>query len=223
MALIQTDADGNDLTPEILRRRGLRRALASEIALTHGREGGADEARAAIADLVEAFLHDRRVNADLYARAHRLGAMLSANEGCRWKDGSENYTLACPIYALHQPFAHSVAMTVTSHCSLCGADAFQCEHIPGESYDGQPCYSVADKICSVGHIAITADPDFLYTWHQTQQQSTARLIEEGIIEKAGDPAWCSHCRGCPGSWGPTDDDLDPVGRFARLRKEHDAG
>src|SRR5271154_2441951 len=148
MTLIQIDTDGNNLTPEFLRRRGLRRSLAAEIALTHQQNGGVEQAREALSDLVDAFLHDRHANADLYARAHRLGAMLSRNEGCRWRSGSETYTLACPIYALHQPFAHSVAMTVTTHCSLCGADTLQCEHVPGESYDGQPCYPVVDKICS---------------------------------------------------------------------------
>jgi hypothetical protein len=218
--MIQTDASGDGLTPELLRRRGLRRALAAEIALTRGSEDGAEEARAAIGDLVEAFLHDRRANADLYARAHRLGALLSRSEGCRWKSGSECYTLACPIYALHRPVAHSVAMTVATHCSICGAAALQCEHIPGEPYDGQRCYAVVDEICSVGHIAITADPGFLYTWNQTQQQSTARLIQDGIIKRSGDPAWCTHCQDCPGAWGPTDGDLDPVSRFEQLQQAH---
>ena len=81
MSLVEVDESGQELTPRFLRQRGLRTALSAEIALSTADPRGAELARRAIADLVEAFLHDRERNADLFARAHLVGALLSATAG----------------------------------------------------------------------------------------------------------------------------------------------
>lgn len=111
MTLVHLDESGRELTPAFLRRRGLRTAVDAKIGLRKGDDRAAELARRAIADLVEAFLHDRTGNADLCARAHRVGALLSATARCFWTPGTETYTLRCPIHALHQHWATSVAMT----------------------------------------------------------------------------------------------------------------
>jgi len=169
MSLVQLDESCQELTPTFLRRRGLRAAVAAEVGLRNGDKRAAKLARRAIGDLVEAFLHDRTANADLFARAHRVGALLSATTKCFWTPGPETYTLQCPIYALHQTWATSVAMTVTTRCSICDAGELQCDHLPGETYDGEECQSVAESIGPLGHVALTADPDFTYTWYLDQE------------------------------------------------------
>jgi len=216
MSLVQVDESGQVLTPAFLRRRGLRAELAADIALRNDDESGPEHARQAIADLVEAFLHDRPANADLFARAHRLGALLSNTAGCFWTPGPEAYTLRCPIYALHQPWATSVAMNVTTHCSVCGAGHLECDHLPGETYDGVECRSVPESFGPNGHLAITANPDFTYTWYRDQQVTTTEIIADGTIAAAGDSATCSHCQECPGLDGPSAGDVDPVGRWKEM-------
>lgn len=171
--------------------------------------------RRGLAALVDAFLHERRTHADLYWRAHRLGALLCERIGCEWEPGEDQYTLRCPIFALHRPVAHSIAMTMTTKCSICGAGALQCDHLPGETYDGAVCRVAADKIVGgLDHVALTADPDFVYTWHQPQKASVADMLADGIIERVGDRAVCRHCVQCSGE--AAEDDLDPVARWSRV-------
>jgi hypothetical protein len=223
VSLVQVDESGQELTPAFLRRRGLRSALAAEIFLGAGDKRGADLARRAIADLVEAFLHDRTGNAGLFARAHRVGALLSETAGCFWEPGPETYTLRCPIYALHQTWATSIATTVTTRCSICGAGELECDHVPGQIYDGEACQSVVESIGPLGHVALTANPDFTYTWYRDQRVATEEIIRNGTIATAGDPATCSHCRECPGLAGPSAGDLDPVGRWEAMVARNGVG
>jgi hypothetical protein len=219
VTLVRIDDSGQELTPAFLRRRGLRTAVAAQVVLVSGGHGGAELARRAIADLVEAFLHDRIGNADLFARAHRLGALLSTTAKCFWSPGPESYTLSCPIYALHQTWATSIAMTVTTRCSICGAGELECDHLAGDEYDGNECQRVVESIGPLGHVALTANPDFTYTWYRDQQAPTSALIADGVIRSVGDPATCSHCTGCPGFHGPGPGDLDPVGRWEQAVTE----
>jgi len=216
VSLVQLDESGQELTPTFLRRRGLRTAVAAEIGLRRRSERAPELARSAIADLVEAFLHDRTGNPDLFTRAHRVGALLSATAKCFWTPGPETYTLRCPIYALHQTWATSVAMTVTTRCSICGAGELQCDHVPGETYDGEECQSIAESLGPPGHIAFTANPDFTYTWYRDQRVSTAEIVADGTLAAASDPATCSHCQECPGLNRPSAGDLDPVGRWEEM-------
>jgi hypothetical protein len=217
MPAIEIDADGQELTPEFLRKRGLRGAYRAELGLRLGDARAEKVGRAALADLVDAFLHDRRGNANLFARAHRLGLELSLHVGCHWTPGQDRYELRCAIFALHRPVAHSVAWTLDSVCSICGAGPFSCEHIPDETYDGELCeLSVGGVLGTFDHIAFTANPDFIYTWHQPQTVDVTRLKADGAIKRVGDRLRCTHCRECPGLAGPNQEDLDPVGRWERL-------
>ncbi len=218
MTAIQIDESGQELTPAFFRRRGLRAAVDAQVLLRTGGADGHALARRAISDLVEAFLHDRAGNADLFARAHQLGSIISEQGACRWTPGPETYTLRCPIFALHQTWATSVAMTETTRCSICGAGDFGCDHLPGEAYEGEECVSIVESIGSGGHFALTADPDFTYTWHREQEVATARIVADGRIKRAGDRAFCQHCQDCEGIRGPSAGDLDPVGRLRAMRE-----
>lgn len=213
MAFVKIPDDA-DPSPEALRRDGLRAAVHAEFDLQRGLDGGVARARKAIRHLVDAFLQNRRANARLFVRAHQIGRLLSETEGCLWTPGPDQYVLECPIYALHRGVAHSLALTQTSICSICGKGDFECSHVPGRMYDGEQCWSVVESINHVGHVALTANPDFLDTWHQPQRVSTNTLLERGVIESAGQAAYCRHCQSCAGN--PTKDDLDLENRFGRF-------
>ncbi len=214
MALIEIDADGHQLTPEFLRRRGLRAAVGAEVRLRAGDASAERDARAALGDLVDAFLHDRQGNTDLFRRAHRLGRMLSEIVGCRWTPDAEQYELRCPVVALHRQVAFSIAWTLDARCSICEAEPFACNHAPGEIYDDELCgYEAGPPMPGLHHIALTANPDFIYTWHQPQHAEVRTLKASGTIERAGDPVLCTHCESCTGF--PAEGDLDPVTRFRR--------
>ena len=217
MACVEVDDDDNVLTPTFLRDRGRGRARRAMDLLARADDAWVLAARGAIADLVDAFLHDRGSNADLFAVVHELGRLLSERAKCRWTQRNEAYELLCPIHALHRPFAHSPALTQLTTCSVCGAGEFACRHVAGRVYDGEMCERVVASLGPLGHVAFTVDPDFLYTWHQPSSVPTAELVAEGIISSAGDPAVCTHCRDCEGQ--PTPDELSPGARFARLRVE----
>ncbi|MBK5233097.1 MAG: hypothetical protein JJE13_08980 [Thermoleophilia bacterium] len=219
MAYLPLDEAGNPLTPERLRKRGLCRERNAHVAASFG-EDPEPELRLALGDLVNAFLFDRVSQSDLFARAHRLGQDLS-RVGCFYEYNADDssYRLNCPIFALHQVTAFSVSMTVLTECSVCGAGALQCEHVDGREYDGEFCQMNAVKILSFGHVAFTANPDFIYTWHQPRVLSLEEALATGKIQVGGDPLPCHHCANCRGKVGPDPDDLDPVGRFNRLLKD----
>jgi hypothetical protein len=219
MALIEIDADGNELTPEFLRRRGLRAAVGAEVRLRAGDASAEPDARAALDDLVDAFLHNRHGNADLFRRAHLLGRILSETVGCRWKPGAKQYELNCAIFALHRQVAHSIAWTLDARCSICEAEPFTCDHAPGEIYDGEVCgYGAGPPMPGLHHIAWTANPDFIYTWHQPKHLDVGTLKARGTIKRAGDPVLCTHCESCFGI--PDEGDLDPVTRYRRAGEAH---
>jgi hypothetical protein len=218
MRLIDLRWHGRELPPDVLRRQGLQGALRSEVGLRAGdRRDAEKQGRAALRALADAFLSDREANVDLFRRAHQLGRTLSESVGCPCTPGKNEYTLECPIYGLHRLFAHSLAMTITTACSICGGGALACLHVPGEQYDGRRCVQEVTGIARLGHVAMTANPDFIYTWHQPNSVKTETLIADGTIAATGDPAYCTHCQECSGE--PSEGDLDPVTRLNRLTAE----
>lgn len=178
--------------------------------------------RAAVTILVDAFLHDREANADLFAAAHDAGAELNQEVGCEWRyePADRSYSLDCAIFGLHSVCGTSIAWTVLAICSICGADAFTCDHVPGEEYDGETCSFSSGGVLNMGHLALTANPDFAYTWHWPQKHSAKKLIAMGLINRPGDVARCTHCDCCYGRVGPDEGDLDPVGRWRALVEQH---
>jgi len=217
MVLIDASRHGREPPADELRKRGLEGLGEILPRLADGDSSVELAARSCLRDLVDAFLADREANRDLFSLAHTLGGLISATAECFWQPGEEVYSLNCPVYALHRPFAHSIAVTVTTTCSICGAGAFRCLHLPGNFYEGELCVNEVTGIGPVGHIALTAKPDFIYTWHQPLEQPVEDLIKRQIIKRPGDKATCTHCLECGGE--PTADDLDPVTRFERMVEE----
>lgn len=217
LRLIELKRHGEEQSPQVLRAEGLRQGAEAGLHLVHGEVDAEQTARAALRTVVDAFLADRQANADLFAYAHRLGKALSSNLGCPWTVEGQKYTLDCPVMALHRPMAHSMAFVETTECSICDAEAFACMHVPGEIYDGKLCQLRGTGFGLGGHIAWTANPDFLYTWHQEDAVPASELIADGKIQKAGDVVHCRHCEECPGR--PTEGDLDPVTRYETILSE----
>lgn len=211
ITLIDPNWHGQDQSPDRLRAAGAAQSREALLELRRGDEGAERLARRALRTLVDAFLADRRTNADLFAAAHALGDIVQSTFGCPLKFENDTYIIRCPVMALHREVAHSLAMVEITECTICGAGPFDCLHVPGETYDGQLCQLRVTGIGSDGHIAWTADPDFIYTWHRDFDVSTSDLIAADNIKKAGDTAHCHHCQNCPGH--PTQGDLDPVKRF----------
>lgn len=214
MILIDAARHGREPPAAELRERGLEKLRGAVPRLLHGDTSAEARVRSGLRDVVDAFLGDRQANEDLFYLAHQVGELLSTIAVCCWEPGEETYTLNCPIYALHRPMAHSIATTVTTECSICGAGALQCNHLAGNLYDGELCVNNVTGMSPVGHIAFTAEPDFIYTWHQPHEKQVDELIESGIIGQPGDPATCTHCQECEGR--PGSGDLDPVTRFEKM-------
>lgn len=218
LTLIDAERHGREPEPAELREAGLPAAERAEAALRAGEPGAEDFAREALRVVTDGFLGDREANRDFFERAHRLGRMIAETTGCWWTPGEESYSINCPIFALHRNVAHSVAMTTTRECSICGAEPLDCEHLGGYIYGDETCVFKVTAIAPLGHVAWTADPEFTYTWHRPERLETERLLSERIIAVSGETAACTHCLNCAGT--PSDDDLDPIARFERLAREN---
>jgi hypothetical protein len=129
--------------------------------------------------LVEAFLEDRKQNARFFVWAHRIGVIREGRQECRWTYDSEhdNFSLECPMQGIHSRVGVSVALISRHTCSICGAGDFGCEHIQGEVYGGLACEWEQTDIW-IDHVAITQNPDFTYTFHNSIPRSRREVEEE---------------------------------------------
>jgi hypothetical protein len=195
-----------------LRREGLRSFRLGLAGLKHNQRNAERLLRSSLHDLVEAFLEDRQRNADLFALAHRIGLILVQTFKCpyEWREADRRWYQDCAVLALHRRIAFSVAWFWARRCTICGANEFDCVHVPGESYDGQVCEFERDKAIGIEHVALTSNPDFTHTFMQSDQAT-----ERDVLEQFGRPLghseslFCNHCRNCRGYFGPDEDDLDP--------------
>lgn len=85
---------------------------------------------------------------ELLERAHRLldevGGIIRRNyrESCGLEYREGAYYRECPVDLAHLRLGLSPEIHVRgSECSICGADPDDCDHIPGNEYDGQVCNS----------------------------------------------------------------------------------
>jgi hypothetical protein len=220
---LEVDKDGHLIRARRLRRLGVRKAYEMQMAIATQRTDAEELGRSAISSLVQAFLVDRVGEADLFAVAHRIGRDLSQRVGCRarYDAAEQTYTYDCPIHTLHANVATSIGWIWEGACSICSARILECEHVPGELYDGEPAYYKTRALLRVDHLALTAQPDFHYTWIVANQRSAGALIAEGTIRNPGEAAVCNHCEYCYGCGAASAEDLDPVTRWNRLMSSHD--
>jgi hypothetical protein len=160
--------------------------------------------------LVEAFLEDRRANGRFFVWAHRIGAIREERQECTWTHDRERdtFSLECPMQAIHSRVGMSVALVARHRCSICGAGDFGCEHMNGETYDGVVCAWDQTDIW-IDHVAITQNPDFAYTFHNSVPLSRREVEQElGEQWEAGKTLFSTHCRDCYGKHFARPDDID---------------
>lgn len=189
------------LPPRLLRLRAARSSYLGLIALSLAPEHAEGLLREAIELMVDAFLLDRRRNADLFGRAHAIGALVEHHFGCRWAGTTDGEAIGnqCGIFALHSRIGLSPGGRNWGRCGICGADDFQCDHVPGRVYDGQMCRRQI-YLWDGDEISFTPrprDPRCFRVW---------ALLPRAAAPKDGR---CRHCCGCVGRAGAAADDLDP--------------
>lgn len=185
-----------------LARAARRQAYEGQLQLKTAPHAAESVLRHALEMLVDAFLLNRRANAPLFADAHRLGALLQERFGCRWRttENGKNLENPCGVLALHARVGLSPGGRTWGHCSICGADDFQCDHIPGCFYEGVHCFRE------------------IYRWDGEEISFTPRPRDPRsfrvwvLVPKAEVPQAtpvCEHCRYCVGKAGASASDMDP--------------
>lgn len=219
MPYVEVDEEGEALTPDRLGRLATRVAYEAEAALYNGVDGAEAAGRSALPAMVDAFLADRRANERMFPRAHRLGLQLLETFGCwyEYDKTRSTYALGCPVPRLHAQIATSIAWTLKTACSVCDAEPFSCDHMLGEEYDGVECFYAVGGVERIDHIALTANPDFAYTWMIATDVSVDDALARGGIRQPGERLACTHCSDCYGAGGPRPEDLDPSIRLNELR------
>jgi hypothetical protein len=189
-----------------LRRRGQRRAVHGLVLLECAPRRAEAILRDAIEDLVDAFLLDRSRNADLFARAHQLGALVEQTFSCAWATDRDRDTLVndCGILALHSRLGLSPGGTTWGRCSLCGAKDFMCDHIPGAVYAGEQCIRNVER-WDPEEVSMTQTP------REPRCFRTLAHVKKSYARRVGgsSPGRCWHCRTCTGRAAPSPEDLDP--------------
>ena len=157
-------------------------------------------------------MEDRRENADFYTLAHRIGWLLVNTFKCPYTEDEKTgeWVNSCQIFALHKRIAFSVAWLWSTRCSICDSTDLDCDHVPGETYDGEMCSLERDQFVGFDHVALVTEPDFTHTFIQDDRASKAEIEKQfGGPLPEGMTVFCNHCRNCAGYFGPAEEDLDP--------------
>ena len=193
---------------DVLARAAARASYEADMAFSTGDKAGEPKLRAAIELNVDAFLADRQGNARCFARAHRIGRLVEQTFGCAWRltDDGSAFVNNCGVLALHSRLGTSPGGIAHTACSICGAAAFECDHVEGEVYDGERCIHVITD-WPIEEISLTPHPRD----PRTYRISTPVTLAEAAARKGGplDPGErpaCMHCRECVGF--PNADDLN---------------
>lgn len=109
---------------------------------------------------------DRLDDAPEFALAHsvldEVGALVRRVRPhlCLLAARGDNFAQECPVDLGHIRLGLSVGFEIEeSHCSICLGDLWECPHLPGETYDGQPVVRVITK-ANLIETSIVDRPDF---------------------------------------------------------------
>ncbi|MFC5200470.1 hypothetical protein [Streptomyces kaempferi] len=143
----------------------------------------------------------------LFESAHELmdevGTLLRRHyhESCLlpYRDGA--YYRECPVDLAHLRVGLSLETRVLeSECSICNLDPEDCDHLPGEMYDGQECVSVVTKAEPTA-VAIVANPRQLVTRFTSIPAGTTAELSAALGPqfRPGVQLSCDRClSGCSG-------------------------
>lgn len=199
------------LETRVVRNAGLRSWRHGLIDLTMGNRRRAETLlRDALERLVFAFLRDRAGNAGLFVLVHRIGALVEEEFGCpyTYDEKQGGYFHNCPITKLHNRVDVSVGGTSRSRCSICGAEEFDCDHVPGRQYDGEYCVREIYDF-KLDEVSLTQNPNFPETFG-FQVMTTPAEIRAVLGRDPGphERVLAHHCRDCYGRYEVRPDDLD---------------
>ncbi|MFI5667734.1 hypothetical protein [Streptomyces sp. NPDC051704] len=143
----------------------------------------------------------------LFESAHELvdevGTLLRRyySESCTlpYRDGA--YYRECPVDLAHLRVGLSPEIRVLeSECSICNLDPEDCDHLPGEMYDGRECLSVITK-AEITAVAIVANPRQLVTRFTSVPAGTTAELSAALGPefRPGVQLNCDRClSGCTG-------------------------
>ncbi|MFF7492711.1 MULTISPECIES: hypothetical protein [Streptomyces] len=143
----------------------------------------------------------------LFESAHELvdevGTLLRRHysESCTlpYRDGA--YYCECPVDLAHLRVGLSPEIRVLeSECSICNLDPEDCDHLPGEMYDGRECVSVITK-AEVTAVAVVANPRQLVTRFASIPAGTTAELSAALGPefRPGVQLNCDRClSGCAG-------------------------
>ena len=192
--------------PAELARSGRRAAYEGRLLLDRAPKAAERWLREAIELMVDAFLLSRAANRELFATAHEIGALVEDSFGCSWEPDGADHINRCGVLALHSRVALSPGGIAYSRCSICGADDFGCDHVSGESYDGQRCVRVIHR-WDADEVSLTPrprDPRCFRVWPVVSLRETRRRgVPRGARPR------CRHCASCYGRGGARDQDVTP--------------
>jgi hypothetical protein len=152
--------------------------------------------------LVDAYLLDRRTNVRIFGEAHRVGALLQQEFSCDWTltEDEKYYENPCGVLALHSRVGLSPGGRSWGTCSICDADDFECDHVPGQMYGGDLCYRNIYRF-DAEEVSFTTRP------------RDRRCFRVWVLvprhEVGQRRPMCVHCQRCAGAAGPTPEDQDP--------------
>lgn len=197
--------------PDSLVAEGGSLVAQGNSALEAGENSDAERAfRAAIERFVDAFLLDRHGYAGAFTEAHRLGRFVSERFGCAMQSTDGKWwRTSCGVLALHQRLGTSIAGSTKGRCSICFAEDFGCDHVPGRTYEGTRCIRVVYE-AGLDEISLVPFPDDPRCYRVEVLRSLAEIeTSAGELMPPGASPVCVHCQVCPGAeHGPSAEDVD---------------
>jgi hypothetical protein len=99
---------------------------------------------------------------EAHATLDEVGQYIRRNRPhlCFLAEAGTDFAQECPIALGHIRMGFSVGMEIEeSYCSICGLDLWQCPHVPGEIYNGEPVVRVISR-AKLFEVSIVDRPDF---------------------------------------------------------------
>lgn len=143
---------------------------------------------------------DNLEDTPLFEEAHQLldeAGALARNtypDGCHLDYRDNTYYLRCPVALAHNRVAFSPELFIReAECSICHADPRTCEHVPGETYDGETCHRLITRldILDIMLVGRPATPEARIHEISVPTSDLARSLGEDF--QPGIPALCDRC------------------------------
>lgn len=143
---------------------------------------------------------DHLEDTPLFEEAHELldeAGALARNiypDGCHLDYRDHAYHLRCPVALAHNRVAFSPELLIReAECSICHVDPRTCEHVPGETYDGETCHRLITQvdILDIMLVGRPATPDARINEVSVPTSDLARTLGEEF--RPGIRVLCDRC------------------------------